>query len=55
METKKYTAKVRKDLSEGINRLAQEQGITLREITERMMQNTLEAHRLAGEIREYCD
>lgn len=55
METKKYTAKIRKDLSEGINKLAQERGLTLRQITERMIENTLNADRIAKDIREYCE
>ena len=50
-KTKKFTAVVEADLSQGINDLAKKQGLTLRQITERMIKNTLKAHRIAEEIR----
>lgn len=51
MKTKKFTATVRHDLSEEFNELARKKGMTLREMQERLMENTLTAHRIAEEIR----
>ena len=51
MKTKKFTATVDYSLSEKFNELARQEGKTLREMTERMMANTLDAHRIAEEIR----
>lgn len=51
MKTKKFTATIEYNLGERIKELAKERGMTLRQMQERMITNTLEADRLAKEIR----
>ena len=51
MKTKKFTAEIDLELGDRIKALAQERGMTLRQIQERMITNTLEADRIAKEMR----